>query len=78
MRGYKKQMLKELTKEQLICLIDQLDRSQFLISEVCIDVSKWHISPEQGIDKIRGYLYQRPPFHNVEKLKEYLNLKMEQ
>ena len=28
----------------------------FCISEVCVDVSKQHISAEYAIDKIRGYL----------------------
>lgn len=28
----------------------------FCIDEVCVDVSKQHISAEYGIDKIRGYL----------------------
>lgn len=28
----------------------------FCIGEVCVDVSKWHISAEDAIDKIRGYL----------------------
>lgn len=28
----------------------------FCISEVCVDVSKQHISAEDAIDKIRGYL----------------------
>ena len=28
----------------------------FCISEVCVDVSKQHISVEYAIDKIRGYL----------------------
>ena len=28
----------------------------FCIGEVCVDVSKWHISAEDAINKIRGYL----------------------
>lgn len=28
----------------------------FCIGEVCVDVSKWHISAEDAIDKIRRYL----------------------
>ena len=28
----------------------------FCIGEVCVDVSKQHISAEEAIDKIRGYL----------------------
>lgn len=68
MNEYKKQALRALNKEQLVDLIDKLDRSQFLIGETCVDVSKWHISPEQGIDKIRGYLYQVPSLCDLDKL----------
>ena len=28
----------------------------FCIGEACVDVSKWHISAEDAINKIRGYL----------------------
>lgn len=34
----------------------------FCISEVCVDVSKQHISAEDAIDKIRGYLRETELF----------------
>lgn len=34
----------------------------FCISEVCVDVSKQHISAEDAIDKIRGYLCKAEVF----------------
>ena len=34
----------------------------FCISEVCVDVSKQHISAEDAIDKIRGYLRETEVF----------------
>ena len=35
-----KETLSQLSKEQLIYLIEQLNNSQFLISETCVDESK--------------------------------------
>jgi hypothetical protein len=35
-----KETLSQLSKEQLIYLIEQLNHSQFLISETCVDESK--------------------------------------
>ena len=49
MTKHNKQVLSELSKEQLIYLIEQLVHSQFLISEVCVDESKWHINTDKAI-----------------------------
>ena len=43
----------EMLKEKLYKAASAL----FCISEVCVDVSKSHISAENAIDKIRNYLY---------------------
>ena len=42
----------------------------FCISEVCVDVSKQHISAEDAIDKIRGYLGKAEMFskYRVDKM----------
>ena len=42
----------------------------FCVSEVCVDVSKQHISAEDAIDKIRGYLGKTEMFskYRVDKL----------
>jgi hypothetical protein len=42
----------------------------FRISEVCVDVSKKHISADDAIDKIRGYLGKAEMFskYRVDKL----------
>ena len=42
----------EKLKEKLYPVASAL----FCIGEVCVDVSKQHISAEKAIDKIRGYL----------------------
>lgn len=57
MTEYKKESLNELSKEELIDLIERLNDSQFLIGEVCVEESKSHISSEVAVDKIRNYIF---------------------
>ena len=71
-----KETLNELSKEQLIYLIEQFYHSQFLISEVCVEESKQHISSERAIKKIRNLLYDMPNTYNVDNFKTHINLKM--
>lgn len=77
MVAYYKETLSQLSKEQLIYLIEQLDYSQSLIGEVCVDESKMHISSDRAVDKIRGCLYNMPSMYNVTNLKAYIDMKME-
>lgn len=77
MTKYEKQVLSELPKEHLIYLIEQLDHSQTLISCVLVDVSKWHIEPDEGIRKIRGYMYDMPGIYDAKELKAYIDMKMD-
>ena len=71
-----KEILNELSKEQLIYLIEQFYHSQFLISEVCVEESKRHISSEKAINKIRSYLYDMPSTYNVDNFKALIDMKM--
>lgn len=71
-----KETLNELSKEQLIYLIEQFYHSQFLISETCVDESKCHISSEKAVQKIRSYLYNMPNTYNVDNFKAQIDLKM--
>ena len=71
-----KEILNELSKDQLIYLIEQYYHSQFLISEVCVDESKYHISSERAIKKIRNCLYNMPNTYNVDNFKTQIDLKM--
>ena len=71
-----KEILNELSKEQLIYLIEQYYHSQFLISETCVDESKCHISSEKAVQKIRSYLYNMPNTYNVDNFKAQIDLKM--
>lgn len=74
-RGQKEQLF-QLSKEQLIYLIEQLNHSQFLIGETCVDESKQHIDSHDAVDKIRKYLYYIPSMYRTEELKAYLDMKM--
>ena len=71
-----KEILNELSKDQLIYLIEQYYHSQFLIGEVCVDESKRHISSERAVKKIRNYLYDMPNTYNVNYFKAYLDYEM--
>ena len=71
-----KEALNELSKDQLIYLIEQYYHSQFLIGEVCVDESKQHISSEQAIQEIRNYLYDMPSTYNVDNLKAQIDMGM--
>lgn len=76
MTKLKKSVLEELSKEQLIYLIEQLDKSQFLIGEVCVDESKLHISSDKAVDKIRKYLFNMPNLYDVEDAKAEIDFRM--
>ena len=71
-----KEILNELSKEQLIYLIEQYYYSQFLIGEVCIEESKQHISSEKAVKEIRSCLYDMPSTYNVDNFKAHIDLKM--
>ena len=71
-----KKVLNELSKEQLIYLIEQLYHSQFLIGEVLVDESKWYIESDEAIDEIRKYMYNMPSMNDASELKAYIDMKI--
>ena len=71
-----KEILNELSKDQLIYLIEQYYHSQFLIGEVCVEESKQHISSEMAIEKIRKYLYDMPSTYNMDNFKAQIDIGM--
>ena len=71
-----KEVLNELSKEQLIYLIEQFYHSQFLISVVCVEESKQHISSEKAVKEIRSYLYDMTNTYNVDNFKAQIDMKM--
>ena len=76
MTKHEKQILNELSKEQLIYLIEQLNHSQFMISEVCVEESKWHIDSKKAIDNIRGHIYHMPSLYDTTEVKAYIDMKL--
>ena len=72
----KKAVLNELSKEQLIYLIEQMNKSLFRISEVCVDESKCHIASDKAVDKIRDYIYDMPSLYDATETKAYLDMEM--
>ena len=44
------------TQEDIVLL--SMWRELFLISETLVDVSKWHISADEGINNIRKYMIE--------------------
>ena len=77
MTRHGKQVLFELSKEQLIYLIEQFRYSQLLIGCVLIDESKGHIDSDRAIDKIRSHMYHMPSLDSATELKTYIDMKME-
>jgi hypothetical protein len=71
-----KKVLEELSKEQLIYLIEQMDKSLCLISEACVEESKWHIESKDAVKKIREYIYSMPSLTFPEETKAYIDMKM--
>lgn len=77
MRKSDKKVLMELTKEQLVYLIEQFHHSQFLISETCVEESKWHIDSREAVGKIREYIYDMPSLYDANEVSAYIDMKME-
>lgn len=57
----KKENYKDLTKEQLIYLVEQFEHSMFFIGETCIDESKNEIDSHVAVTRIRKNIFF-PPF----------------
>ena len=55
---YSKELLNVLSKEELINLVDIMNRSLFLVGETCVEESKYHIDSDEAVDKIRNSLCQ--------------------
>lgn len=72
-----KETLNQLSKEQLIYLIEQLVHGQFLISETCVEESKSHIASDEAVSKIRKYIYNIPYISSPKELKVYIDMKMD-
>lgn len=76
MRQSDKNVLMELTKEQLVYMIEQFYHSQFMISETCVEESKWHIDSKDAVEKIRKHIYDMPSLYDVNEVSVYIDMKM--
>lgn len=73
---YIEENLNACSKEQLMFLIDKYWSSMFIISEVCVDESKMHISSKKAINEIRDECFDFPFSSNSENFLAYLDYKM--
>ena len=76
MTQHTKELLNTLSNDQLIHLIDKMQRSLFLIGETCVDVSKGHVDSDNAIRDIRNYIYRFPSMSNAENFIAAIDLDM--
>ena len=76
MTEHEKEVLNQLSKEQLIYLIEWLSNIQSMVEEICVEESKCHIDSDKAVDKIRDYIYQMPSLYDAEELMAYIDMKM--
>lgn len=77
MTKHDKEVLQELSKEQLIYLIGQMKSSLCKIGEACVEESKGHRPPEKAIEDIRGYIFDMPSLVEAERAKREIDFMME-
>lgn len=70
-----KEVLMQLSKEQLIYLLEQFEHSACVISETCVDVSKGNINAKDAISEICNNCYTIPDLENANNLKALIDLK---
>lgn len=70
-----KQVMKSLSNEQLIYIIEQLLRSQKLIRDIYSELSKERMSADEALFHIRARLYDMPTI-NSETLPVYIDMKL--
>lgn len=76
MTKHEKEVLQELSKEQLIYLIEQMKSSLCKIGEACVEESKGHRLPEKAIEDIRGYIFDMPSLVDAERAKREIDFMM--
>lgn len=69
MTKHDKEVLQELSKEQLIYLIEQMKNSLCKIGEACVEESKGHRSSNDAVEDIRGYIFNMPSLVEVDRAK---------
>ena len=77
MTKHDKKVLQELSKEQLIYLIEQMKSSLCKIGEACVEESNGHRLPEKAVEDIRGYIFNMPSLVEAERAKREIDFMME-
>ena len=78
MRSDIKENLENLSKEQLIYIIDQLQSLYFGVGEICLHVSKYDMDPQEAISDIRELCNntQYDTKFRDENFSDYINMKL--
>ena len=78
MRSDIKENLENLSKEQLIYIIDKFDHLYCTVSEICVSESKLHIESKKAISKIRKQCYDTQFDVDIadENIGDYINMKL--
>jgi hypothetical protein len=69
-----KEVLNSLSKEQLIYLIEQLNNSMVLISEICVEESKLHVTSVKVIEDIRKCIYALHTLYDETETSAYIDM----
>lgn len=77
MTKHDKKVLQELSKGQLIYLIEQMKSSLCKIGEACVEESKGHRSSNDAVEDIRGYIFNMPSLVEVDRAKREIDFMMD-
>lgn len=68
-----KDIYKELSKEQLVYLIEQFEHSSFIIGEICVDASKDELDSYEAVRQIRKNIFYIPHIMTIENLSAWVD-----
>lgn len=63
----------DLSKEQLIFLLQRYQHSMFMIGEICVSASKQEISAEDALNEIRDNIADIPYMSSKEELSAWVD-----
>lgn len=63
----------ELSKEQVIFLLQRYQHSMFMIGEICVSASKQEVSAESALNEIRDNIINIPYMSDKEKLSAWVD-----
>lgn len=71
-----REALNQLTKEQLIYLVEQYRHCGFMIGEICVEESKMHTDSASAVKEIRQRLSEIPEISQCENLGASIDFQM--